>query len=86
MENNKLKELKERYDEAKGKVIRSSASKEQLEQNLAATIEEIRGLGIDPENLDSELEDLKKEVNSIYEKIENNLDKVDSIAEEIKKG
>lgn len=86
MENNKLKELKERYEDAKGKVIRSSASKEQLEQNLAATIEEIRGLGIDPENLDSELEDLKKEVNSIYEKIENNLDKVDSIAEEIKKG
>ena len=86
MENNKLKELKERYDEAKGKVIRSSASKEQLEQNLAATIEEIRGLGIDPENLDSELEDLKKEVDAIYEKIENNLDKVDSIAEEIKKG
>lgn len=86
MENNKLKELKERYDEAKGKVIRSSASKEQLEQNLAATIEEIRGLGIDPENLDSELEALKKEVDSIYEKIENNLDKVDSIAEEIKKG
>lgn len=86
MENNKLKELKERYDEAKGKVIRSSASKEQLEQNLAATIEEIRGLGIDPENLDSELEDLKKEVDSIYEKIENNLDKVDSIAKEIKKG
>ena len=86
MENNKLKELKERYDEAKGKVIRSSASKEQLEQNLAATIEEIRGLGIDPENLDSELEDLKKEVDSIYEKIENNLDKVDYIAEEIKKG
>lgn len=86
MENNKLKELKERYDDAKGKVIRSSASKEQLEQNLAATIEEIRGLGIDPENLDSELEDLKKEVDSIYEKIENNLDKVDYIAEEIKKG
>ena len=86
MENNKLKELKERYDEAKGKVIRSSASKEQLEQNLAATIEEIRGLGIDPDNLDSELEDLKKEVDSIYEKIENNLDKADSIAEEIKKG
>ena len=86
MENNKLKELKERYEDAKGKVIRSSASKEQLEQNLAETIEEIRGLGIDPENLDSELEDLKKEVDSIYEKIENNLDKVDSIAEEIKKG
>ena len=86
MENNKLKELKERYEDAKGKVIRSSASKEQLEQNLAATIEEIRGLGINPENLDSELEDLKKEVDSIYEKIENNLDKVDSIAEEIKKG
>lgn len=86
MENNKLKELKERYEDAKGKVIRSSASKEQLEQNLAATIEEIRGLGIDPENLDSELEDLKKEVDAIYEKIENNLDKVDSIAEEIKKG
>lgn len=86
MENNKLKELKERYEEAKDKVIRSNASKEQLEQNLAATIEEIRGLGIDPENLDSELEDLKKEVDAIYEKIENNLDKVDSIAEEIKKG
>ena len=86
MENNKLKELKERYEEAKDKVIRSNASKEQLEQNLAATIEEIRGLGIDPEKLDSELEDLKKEVDSIYEKIENNLDKVDSIAEEIKKG
>lgn len=86
MENNKLKELKKRYEEAKDKVIRSSASKEQLEQNLAATIEEIRGLGIDPEKLDSELEDLKKEVDSIYEKIENNLDKVDSIAEEIKKG
>lgn len=86
MENNKLKELKERYEDAKGKVIRSSASKEQLEQNLAATIEEIQGLGIDPENLDSELENLKKEVDSIYEKIENNLDKVDSIAEEIKKG
>ena len=86
MENNKLKELKERYEEAKDKVIRSNASKEQLEQNLAATIEEIRGLGIDPENLDSELEDLKKEVDAIYEKIENNLDKVDSIAEKIKKG
>jgi viral A-type inclusion protein len=86
LENNKLKELKERYEEAKDKVIRSNASKEQLEQNLAATIEEIRGLGIDPENLDSELEDLKKEVDAIYEKIENNLDKVDSIAEEIKKG
>ena len=86
MENNKLKELKERYEEAKGKVIRSSASKEQLEKNLTATIEEIRGLGIDPENLDSELEALKTEVDSIYEKIENNLDKVDSIAEEIKKG
>lgn len=86
MENNKLKELKERYEEAKDKVIRSNASKEQLEQNLAATIEEIRGLGIDPENLDSELEDLKKEVDAIYEKIENHLDKVDSIAEEIKKG
>ena len=86
MENNKLKELKERYEEAKDKVIRSNASKEQLEQNLAATIEEIRGLGIDPENLDSELEDLKKEVDAIYEKIENNLDKVDSIAEEITKG
>lgn len=86
MENNKLKELKERYEDAKGKVIRSSASKEQLEQNLASTIEEIKELGIDPENLDSELEDLKKEVDSIYEKIENNLDKVDSIAEEIKKG
>ena len=86
MENNKWKELKERYEDAKGKVIRSSASKEQLEQNLASTIEEIKELGIDPENLDSELEDLKKEVDSIYEKIENNLDKVDSIAEEIKKG
>ena len=86
MENNKLKELKERYEEAKGKVIRSSASKEQLEQNLASTIEEIKDLGINPENLDSELEDLKKDVDSIYEKIENNLDKVDSIAEEIKKG
>lgn len=86
MENNKLKELKERYEEAKGKVIRSSASKEQLEQNLASTIEEIKDLGINPENLDSELEDLKKEVDSIYEKIVNNLDKVDSIAEEIKKG
>lgn len=86
MENNKLKELKERYEEAKGKVIRSSASKEQLEKNLTATIEEIRALGIDPENLDSELEALKTEVDSIYEKIENNLDKVDSIAEEIKKG
>lgn len=86
MENNKLKELKERYEDAKGKVIRSSASKDQLEKNLAKTIEEIRSLGIDPENLDSELEDLKKEVDSIYEKIENNLDKVDSIAEEIKKG
>lgn len=86
MENNKLKELKERYEDAKGKLIRSSASKEQLEKNLAQTIEEIRSLGIDPDNLDSELEDLKKEVDSIYEKIENNLDKVDSIAEEIKKG
>lgn len=86
MENNKLKELKERYEDAKGKLIRSSASKEQLERNLAQTIEEIRSLGIDPDNLDSELEDLKKEVDSIYEKIENNLDKVDSIAEEIKKG
>lgn len=86
MENSKLKELKERYEDAKGKVIRSSASKEQLEQNLASTIKEIKSLGIDPENLDSELEALKEEVGSLYEKIENNLDKVDSIAEEIKKG
>jgi viral A-type inclusion protein len=86
LENSKLKELKERYEDAKGKVIRSSASKEQLEQNLASTIKEIKSLGIDPENLDSELEALKEEVGSLYEKIENNLDKVDSIAEEIKKG
>lgn len=86
MENNKLKELKERYEDAKGKVIRSSASKEQLEKNLSLTIEEIKSIGIDPENLDSELEALKEEVDSLYEKIENNLDKVDSIADEIKKG
>ena len=72
MENNKLKELKERYEDAKGKVIRSSASKEQLEKNLSLTIEEIKSIGIDPENLDSELEALKEEV--------------DSIADEIKKG
>lgn len=82
--NLKLKELRDRYDLAKGKVIRSTAAKEQLEKNLSETILELEKIGIKPENLESELERIQNEVNQLFLEIENSLNEVDSIAEGLK--
>ena len=86
MENNKLQQLRERYEDARAKVIRSNASKEQLERTLSNTVDEIRALGINPDDLDSELKKISEKVDSLYQSIEKNLDEVDLIADEIKKG
>lgn len=58
----RLKADKERAERARTEKARAEATLENIESQRAQLIEEIRAQGVEPENLDSEIERLEAEI------------------------
>lgn len=63
-----ISQIKENLDKAKNLRIRAEARLEQLNKQKQDILEEIKSLGIEPEQLDGEIEKLKKEIEDLIEK------------------
>ena len=64
-----LLELKRKAEEGKQTYVRAQATLEEVNRNVEALKKELRDLGIDPENVEKELEDRKEEINKAYQEI-----------------
>ncbi|MCX7843385.1 MAG: hypothetical protein N2489_10015 [Clostridia bacterium] len=61
----KLNQLKENLEKAKGLRIRAEARLEQLNRQKQEILDEILALGIKPEELDSEIQRLNREIEEL---------------------
>ena len=59
---NKLEALKQRAEIARTEKAKAEATLESLEKQKADLVAEIKGYGIEPEQLDTEIERLEKEI------------------------
>lgn len=62
-----LKKLKSDIDRAKDMKNRAEGQLDQLKAQEAQYLEELNKLGVDPENLESEIEKLKKDIELMLE-------------------
>lgn len=60
-----LNRLKEELDKAKNLRYRAEARLEQLEQQRAELLQEIRSFGVEPENLAQEIDTLNREIDQL---------------------
>ncbi len=60
-----INQLKEELEKAKSLRYRAEARLEQLEQQQADLLKEIRALGVEPEKLDQEIAALKTEIDRL---------------------
>lgn len=70
-----LKKLKEDLDKAKTLKYRAEARLEQLKIQEKDLIEELRALGVNPDNLDKEIKKLSQEINMLFEEASSLLPK-----------
>lgn len=57
-----ITELKENLEKAKSMKFRAEVRLEQLNKQKEEIVNEIRAMGLEPENIDSEIEKLKEEI------------------------
>lgn len=67
----KLNQIKDNLDKAKNLRIRAEARLEQLNRQKEEIMVELKGLGVEPENLDSEITKLKDEIEGLIKKAES---------------
>lgn len=63
-----LNKLKDNLEKAKNLKYKAEARLEQLNNQQAEIIKELNSLGVDPENLDKEIEKLTSEINEFFQK------------------
>ncbi len=63
-----LNKLKDNLEKAKNLKYKAEARLEQLNNQQAEIIKELNSLGVDPENLDKEIEKLTSEINELFQK------------------
>ncbi len=76
--DDRLKKLKNELDEAKLNRARAQAKLEELEKNQNSINEEIRALGIEPDDLESSVKNLKDEIETLLAKAEADMNNVES--------
>ena len=76
--DDRLKKLKNELDEAKLNRARAQAKLEELEKNQNRINEEIRALGIEPDDLESSVKNLKDEIETLLAKAEADMNNVES--------
>lgn len=69
----KINELKNRLEAAKNKKIKAEARLEELQNQRNAIIKQLKELGVEPENLDGELDSLKREIEGLINEVEGML-------------
>ncbi|NLW22344.1 MAG: hypothetical protein GXY88_03665 [Tissierellia bacterium] len=62
----KLNELKDSLEKAKSLKYRAEARLEQLNNQQQEIIKELKDLGVNPEDLDEEIDKLTKEINDLF--------------------
>ncbi len=58
--------LKENLEKAKSLKYRAEARLEQLKQQEDDIVQELKSLGVDPKDLDNEIQKLKMEINNLF--------------------
>ena len=76
--DDRLKKLKNELDEAKLNRARAQAKLEELEKNQNSINEEIRALGIEPDDLESSVKNLKDDIETLLAKAEADMNNVES--------
>lgn len=74
----KIAQLQENYQRAKEQHVRLKTQLESLEARKAQLIASIKAEGVEPEKLDSTINDLEEQIETESEKIQNLLAKVES--------
>ncbi len=69
----KINQLKESLDKAKNMRIRAEARLEQLNKQKQEILDEINSLGVRPEELESEIEKLRGEIEALIKKADEML-------------
>lgn len=70
-----LKNLKEKLQRASQMKVKAEATLENLEENKKSYLEQVKKLGIDPKNIESEISNLKTEIESLINEANNLLPK-----------
>lgn len=60
-----ISDLRENLEKAKNMKFRAEAKLEQLTKQRQEIIDEINSMGLEPENIDNEIEKLQKEIESL---------------------
>lgn len=69
----RINELKNRLETAKNKKIKAEARLEELQNQRDVIIKQLKELGVEPENLDGELDTLKREIEGLIKDVEGML-------------
>lgn len=65
---NKINQIKDNLDKAKNMRIRAEARLEQLNKQKEEILGELKELGVPPESLDTEISNLKSEIEDLIDK------------------
>ena len=66
----KLTELKNRLESSKNKKIKAETKLEQLQSQRSEIVKELEMMGVTPENLDSEIDKLEKEIEELLRDVD----------------
>jgi len=69
----RINDLKKRLEVAKNKKIKAEARLEELQNQRDVIIKQLKELGVEPENLDGELDALKREIEGLIKDVEGML-------------
>lgn len=69
----RINDLKKRLDVAKNKKIKAETRLEELQNQRDVIIKQLKELGVEPENLDGELDALKREIEGLIKDVEGML-------------
>ncbi|WP_308552241.1 hypothetical protein [uncultured Peptoniphilus sp.] len=70
-----LKKLKEKINTASTMKVKAEAALESIENTRKEYLEQVKNLGVDPQNLESEINSLKTEINFLLEEANSLLPK-----------
>lgn len=73
-----IAQLKDNLDKAKSMKFRAEAKLEQLNKQKQEILNEIKAMGVEPENIDKEIEKLQNEIDSLITEVRELLPTINS--------